>query len=483
MIMLITRQKQKQWKTAAASFVLLFGLAWCTAATEVPAPLGINSAGIADVVSTPAKTGTIAEAVDTNEVIMVNNVWVDVPLTQVFRDISMETGVVIALCPHVDDLLISLDAGSGKPLQECLQELVTGRGLIIYPKNKRFYLISCGNPACPSFMEIATSKRLYLKYISAKHFRSCLPPSVQEYVSSGERPNEVLIYATPKIMEYIMGIVAELDTPSQQVVLEVLVVELCEEAGEEFGLDWKSDNQHFAVGMSHGLGIFEGIAKYTSVPASEFTSLLFTLKLLVSEGKAGIRSRPRVATLDGEKASIDMSLDEYYSIVTNLGSYDGALQTELQVIKSGVQLEITPHIGDNNDITVNVITEVSDVASRQNQATGNLSGTSLPVIRRRKADTCVRVKDGDTIVIGGLIETQEQNKVDKVPVLSGVPLLGGLFRSTKSNTMEKEVMIFITPRLIKEGESAFSSEHKLIDTQEELNGLRGAATLPDTNEL
>jgi hypothetical protein len=479
MITLITRQKQKQWKTAAASFVLLFGLAQCTAVAEVPA-----SAGIVDVVSTPAKAGATAEAVDANGVLMVHNVWVDTPLTQVFRDISMETGVAIVTCPHVDDLLISLDAGgSGKPLQECLQELVAGRGLIIYPKNKRFYLISCGDPKCPSFLEIAIPQRLYLKYITAKHFRSCLPPSVQQYVSSGERPNEVLVYAIPKIMEYIMGIVAELDTPSQQVVLEVLVVELCEEAGKEFGLDWKSDNQHVSVSMSHGLGIFEGIAKYTSVPADEFTSLLFTLKLLVSEGKAGIRSRPRVATLNGEKASIDMSLDEYYSIVTDLGSYDGALRTELQVIKSGVRLEITPHIGDNNDITVNVITEVSDVASRQNQVTGNMSGGSLPVIRRRKVDTCVRVKEGDAIVIGGLIETQEQNNVEKVPILGDIPLVGGLFHSTKSDTMEKEVMIFITPRLMKEGKDVFSDRHKLIDAEEELDALREAAAMPDTDEF
>ena len=170
MITLITRRKQKQWKTAVL-FVLLFGLAQCIAVAEE----------------------STAEVVDTNEVIMVNNVWVDVPLTQVFRDISMETGAIIASCPHIPDPLISLDADSGKPLQECLQELVAGRGLFIYPRNKRFYLISCGEPSCPSFLEIADPKRLCLKYITAKHLKSCLPQSIQQYVSSGQRPNEVLI--------------------------------------------------------------------------------------------------------------------------------------------------------------------------------------------------------------------------------------------------------------------------------------------------
>ena len=74
---------------------------------------------------------TIAEQ-SADEQIMVNNFWVDVPLTQIFRDISMETGVVIALCPHVPDPLISLDADSGKPLKECLGELLPGQGLFVH---------------------------------------------------------------------------------------------------------------------------------------------------------------------------------------------------------------------------------------------------------------------------------------------------------------------------------------------------------------
>ncbi len=450
MIGLIIKQRRKLWKIdAAVLFVLLFGL----------------SCGVAI-----AEESTV-EAIDTNEVIMVNNVWVDVPLTQVFRDISMETGVVIALCPHVPDPLISLDAGSGKPLEECLDELVTGRGLFVHPENKRFYLISCGEPTCPSFLEIADSKRLYLKYITAKHLKSSLPRSVQQCVSSGERPNEVLICAVPKIMKHIMEIVAKLDVPRRQVVLEVLVVELWEEAGKEFGIDWEFSRPHISLDMKHGIGIFTGIAKYTSVPEAEFTTLLFTLKMLVGKGQARIRSRPRVATLNGQKATIDISLEEYYTIVTDLGYSGGALRTQLQIIKSGVLLEITPHIGDNNDITVDVVTEVSDVASRRNQVAGNNSG-NLPIIRRRKADTCVRVKEGDAIVIGGLIETQEQSSVEKVPILGDIPLVGGLFRSTKSNTIEKEVIIFITPRLMKEGKIAFSDRHNLLDVDKERKSLR-----------
>ena len=455
MVALTAGQKQKQWKTATAVlFILLFCLALYVGAAEV-------------------RSG----ATDTGR-IMVNNVWVDVPLAQVFRDISVETGVVIALCPHVPDPLVSLDAGLGKPLEECLQELVAGRGLFIHRKNKRFYLISCGSPTCPSFMEIANSKRLYLKYISAKHLISSLPASAQRYVTSGERPNEVLVYTLPEIMERIMEIVGKLDVPRQQVVLEVLVVELQEEASEEFGINWEYSDQHNSFSMTEGLGSFAGIARYTSVPKSELTQLLFSLRALVGEEKAKIRSRPRVATLNGEKATIDVSLDEYFTIATDLYGATSRLRTELEVIKSGVTLEITPHIGDNGDITVDVLTEVSDVTSRQNQIAGNVSG-DLPIIRRRKADTCVRVKNGDAIVIGGLVENQEHTKDKRVPVLSSIPLVGGIFKSKDTKTVKKEVVIFITPRLMKEGENPLSDRHNMLDVEEELKSLQEVVDLLD----
>jgi Flp pilus assembly secretin CpaC len=409
-----------------------------------------------------------ALGIDDNEV-MVNNVWVDVPLTQVFRDISTETEAIIATCPHVTDQLISLDAGSGRPLEECLGELVIGRGFFIYPKNKKFYLIGCGDPACPSFAEVANSNRIYLKYITAKHLKSSLPKSTQEYISSGERPNEVLLYATPEISKRIMEIIAKLDVPQPQVVLEVLVVELLEETSDEFGFDWEYSGRHFSASNEGSIGSFTSMAKYTSVPASELTSLLLTLKSLVGQQKASIRSRPRVATINGEKATIDISLDEYFSIVKDVsGAY---LRTELQIVKTGVLLQITPQIGDKGDITVDVMTEVSDVVARQNLVAGNTSG-DLPIVRRRKADTCVRVKQGDAIVIGGLIESQERSDDKKVPGLSGVPLIGGLFTSKNTTTEKKEVVIFITPRLMKDAKDPFISRNEMISIEEELKSLR-----------
>jgi len=415
---------------------------------------------------------------DSNETIMVNNVWVDVPLGQIFRDISIETSVIIATCPHLPDPLVSLDAGLGKSLDECLGELIAGQGLFIYQRSKKFYIISCGDPTCPSTMEIATSKRIYLKYITAKHLKGSLPKFSQKYVTSGERDNEILIYALPDITKHIMDIIHKLDIPREQVMLEVLVVDLWENTSDELGLDWSYSGPHTSFSMASGTAGFTGLASYASVAASNLTGLSLTLRALVAEKRASIRSRPRVATLNGEKATIDISLEEYFTIATDI--YGSSLRTELEVIKSGVLLEMTPHIGDNGYITVDVLTEVSDVASRRNTSGNNsISGADLPVIRRRKADTRVRVKEGDAIVIGGLIESQETTNHKRVPLLSSIPLMGGLFKSKEDATVKKEVVIFITPRLMNEGEIALSNRHELIDEIEEVEKLRDVATLFD----
>ena len=424
----------------------------------------------------------VASDSDVNDTgIIVKNVWIDVPLGQIFRDISIETGLIIATCPHIPDPLVSLDAGSGKPLDECFGELIAGQGLYISKRSEKFYLISCGDPACPSALETTSSKRLYLKYITAKHVKSSLPKSSLQYVTSGERENEILIYAVPEITKNIIDIIQKLDVPRDQVVLEVLVVDLWENTGDELGFDWSYSGPHTEFGMKDGVAGFVGSASYASVAASNLVNLSLTLKALVSEKRASIRSRPRVATLNGEKAMIDISLEEYFSIATDL--YGSSLRTELEVIKSGVMLEITPYIGEDGYITIDVLTEVSDVASRRDSSRNKgISSGDLPVIRRRKADTRVRVKEGDAMVIGGLIETQETTDHKSVPMFDSLPLVGGLFKSKSDSTSKKEVMIFITPRLMHDGQAVASNNYELIDETEEVENMRDEATLADVRD-
>jgi len=409
---------------------------------------------------------------------LVQNVWLDVPLSQILRDIAMQVGVTIALDPSVPDGLVSVNV-DGMTLDECLRKVTAGQGLAVREIDDGFYLVGSTRTDSPAFTQLAESRRVQLKYVNARHVRECLPRDLQAYVTSGDRQAEVLVFAPAEKAASIMEVIGQLDVPRRQVVLEALVVELSQRAGRELGIDWERSGPDTSFGITESADAFIGAMRFTSVDERSLRLLLVNLRMLVREGLATIRSRPRVATLNGEKATIEVALEEYYTILTDVDTR--YLRTELQVVKSGVVLDMTPQIGDGGDITVSVTTEVSDVANRPGNV-GNSNGVAgtLPVVRRRKAQTQVRVKEGDAIVIGGLVECQERAEVKRVPILGSIPLLGVLFRSTTTSTVEKEVVILITPRLMPEGRSPLAERHEMLDVDRELAGLRESAfTAPE----
>lgn len=405
----------------------------------------------------------------------VSNVWVDTPLSQVLRDVSLQAKVTVAVDPSVADRLVSLEAEE-MSLRDALERVTAAQGLSVRRVEDDLYVVGSVEPDSPSFSTLARTRRLYLDYVTARHVRESLPRELQRYVTGGRRNTEVLVFAPRRESERIMEIVEQLDVPRRQVVLEALVVELSQEGRRVLGVDWTRSGPDTLFNLTEMTENFVGVARYTSVDERRFRSLMLTIRALLRKGKAEVRSRPRVATVNGEKATIDVGLEEFFNIVTDV---NGAfLRTELQVVKSGVMLEMTPQIGRDGDITVQVKTEVSDVESRRDglrdeeELTTALEASVLPIIRRRKAETTVRVKEGEAIVIGGLIESEDRFEENKVPVLASIPLLGALFRSREKTTVENEVVIFITPRLMGDEADPLSGRHEIVNVESEVAGMR-----------
>jgi type II secretory pathway component GspD/PulD (secretin) len=407
---------------------------------------------------------------------VVNNVWMDTPLVQVLRDISTQVGVAITLDPVMADLPVSLEAHD-LSLSECLARITMGKGLAVRQVEPGLYVVGSDKPGSPSFTVVSDSMRVPLKYVTARHVRDSLPTDLKPYVSSGERTTEVQIFAPPEKMARIVETVKQMDVPVPQIVLEALVVELSRGSDKEAGIDWAVAGGNAAFSLENGAGAFAGAARYTTVSERNFTAITAALNLLVSTGKAKIRSRPRVATLNGMTATIDVSLEKFFAIITDVqATY---LRTQLQSVKSGVILKMEPQVGGDGDITLHVATEVSDVVTRNTEIAGLQD--PLPLIRRRNVESYIRVKSGEAIVIGGLIESQVRDEVKRVPILGSIPLLGALFTSKKASSVENEVIIFIKPHIMAPAEAALQGGHETIDVEKEHRALQ-APSSPRSHE-
>jgi general secretion pathway protein D len=180
--------------------------------------------------------------------------------------------------------------------------------------------------------------------------------------------------------------------------------------------------------------------------ASFTNALEMALNLLEENSEAKITSQPQMFAESGKMAEFSVLIDEYFMMTpnvqntTNLG-YMSAL-AQLETITSGTKLSVTPFIGDNNDISLEVAVELSDSIPKAR-------GSDLPLVTRRITRNTVTVKDGGTVAVAGLSERRSRSKESKVPGLGNLPVLGKLFTNNDDDKLTREVAVFITARLVR----------------------------------
>ena len=172
-------------------------------------------------------------------------------------------------------------------------------------------------------------------------------------------------------------------------------------------------------------------------PSKDFTnSLLLTLNLLSQNDDATVMANPNVVAIEGKEAQISVTTEEYFQIVTQ-GFYTNS---QLEKIEAGTTLKITPRVAKDDQISLDIKAEVSDVVSR--------GANNLPVVTRRIAQSTVGVQNGGTAVVAGLLDNRSRYNQERVPGLSHVPALGRMFRNDARSDTARQVAVFVTARLI-----------------------------------
>lgn len=273
-------------------------------------------------------------------------------------------------------------------------------------------------------------------------------------INTDSGTNSLIVFGTPEKIAVIRNLVKQLDVPYQQILLEAQVLSLNKSAMKNLGIDWKwtdfpqvpkdsTTSTTTSTTITSKERVMPGAITFGGWknPEGVLYEFQYAAKIsaLVSNGEAKILARPNVLTLNGNKAQIFIGDD--IPVVTEKTDSSGKTTSSVEYKKAGIQLEYIPHINSQNEITAAVHVEVATpilVTEMKNYR-----------ITTRMANTSIRIKDGDTLVIGGLISSVEAGGKNKVPFLGDLPILGKLFQSVSRSKDETEVVIFLKAKIVK----------------------------------
>ena len=389
------------------------------------------------------ETATSQRPIPDTSIPLVSNVFFETDLRQALKDLSDEAGIPIIADNSVHGL-VTIEFNE-TPLENVLKKILASGGFT-FRKFEDYYLVGAAQPDNPSFPMLTLTKSYNPNYLEAEQIPALLSDYFHPYLRVNMLTNSLAITASPELITVIEKNIAEIDTPPVLISVEAVVTELSNEAKKELGLDWSwlgsSDNKTLGLKTNYNSistdSSFVGRLVRKGINYQSFKyDLILELKALATDGKAKIRANPKITTLNGKEASIFIGSERYFSIVTGPVNYP---YTRLEKIPAGITLTITPRVSDKNEITAAINCEVSEISAI------GLSG--LPLINKRSAKTEIRVKAGEIIAIGGLTQEFEVKKQKKIPFLGSIPILGYLFSHTQTETLEKEIAIFISPHIV-----------------------------------
>lgn len=282
--------------------------------------------------------------------------------------------------------------------------------------------------------------------------------------------NTLTFYATNNEFMRVKNFLAKMDRPPRQVSLEAKVTAIQKDAEKNLGISWewskfpqspKHDITYEAVKQTikNEDGTVQEVTNYLPVDevtrdfnGSEYVPGVIRfgrgadgfpyefyyaaqLNALISDGKANILARPNITTIQGHEAVINIGSEVP---VPTISTTDSTTTTSIEYREAGIILRCIPRINEDGYITVDVHTEVSSPLYVEDMKAYRF--------QKRSADTFVRLKDGQTMVIGGLIGSDEARQMSKIPFLGDIPILGNLFKHVRKAKSDTEVMIFLTAK-------------------------------------
>jgi general secretion pathway protein D len=284
-----------------------------------------------------------------------------------------------------------------------------------------------------------------------------------------EQTNALVITAPPKTMRSMMTVIDKIDIRRAQVLVEAIIVEISADKSAELGITWAmlSDGNLAAVtefsGLTSGLTPLAGaLAEDAVVDATSLisdginlglgrisdtgTSFVGLIQALEADADSNIMATPTLVTLDNEEAEINVGQEVPFvtGSFSNTGSAGGAVNPFQTIERQqvGLTLKITPQINEGDAVLLEIDQEISSILP-------SIEASDI-VTSNRSVTTSVIVNDGDTLVLGGLLQDELKETEQRVPILGSIPLIGALFRANKTEMRKVNLMIFIKPTILRD---------------------------------
>lgn len=393
----------------------------------------------------------------------------DADIRNIFKILSFKSGVNIVASPEVAGI-VSIQLND-VPWQQALDVILQTYGYASERKGNIIVVTTVENlkkqredAVLLAEQEPVVTKTFTLNFGKASKVITSIEKMKTERgsIDFDDRTNTIIVTDIQQRIDLMAEVIAQLDTTTPQVLIEAKIIETTLSDTDKLGIDWTlgatvsgskrphtypfSNNTDTAYTKSIGV-------KDNDFPAAKsgdftygtinYTSVSAVLEMLKSRSDTNILSNPRIMTLDNQKATINVG-SQYPIPKYTYNQEQAALQvSDWNYKEIGITFEVTPHVNDAKYVTLDIepkITAILDYVIVEN--------TALPRLSNESVKTSVLVKDGDTLVIAGLIKDQTTDTKRKVPGLGQIPFFGAPFRKSEVTKTKTDLMIFMTPHIV-----------------------------------
>ena len=421
----------------------------------------------------------------------------DAFLPSILAILAKESGYNIVTDPNVnrqDKVSIHLDE---VPINEAINLVVRAVGLS-YEKVGNSYLIAESKKLKEEVG--VTSHVITLKYAAAMDVKNLLQ-DISDQVQVDIPGNKLLVNASPKKIAEIINVVKAIDVPAIQIMLETRLIEVAADGEEQLGLDWSKVSSYSTILAENGVPLEEGAGSRVpddqtlgQLPATmgfdrlseltkkdktgilpkyfsrQLTAFELTLDMLLRSNKAEVLADSRLTTINGREANI--KLVDIVPYILSSGGVGGQVQVQKEEV--GIKLNILPTVNTDGYITVKVEPEVSTIFEFIGP------DANIPRVKSRISSTTIRVKDGQSIIIGGLLSNDKKQTTYKVPILHKLPWIGKLFTSKGTIERKTDLVIQITPKIIVDAYTGISKSSDVSSYETYVNEKYLSGSKSDT---